>query len=286
MATSLKLSNSLYLECVSLTQSSSANTQYTIVSANTNFDRRIYGISVASTDANTQGGANIPKVYVSDGVNSYQVSAKTITANYGNTIANGPVDILGDPNALPIFNKRCDVTGVYYFNLPKNWSIKFSYVTTLDLSTDSLVFTSFGEIYDSNVIRHTSNSFEQSATFSTATGTTETTLLSSSQFDRRIYGISAASTDGTSRTMAIKLRYGNISYLAYTISILANSGNTTTITPTDIFYNALTIGLFVKLYEPDGTYYFNLPSGWSITGTLAVQTSAVITVKTIGDTYE
>jgi hypothetical protein len=256
------------------------------VSANPNYDRRIYGISVASTDANTQGGANIPKVYLSDGVNSYQVSAKTITANYGNTITNGPVDILGDTNALPIFNKRCDITGVYYFNLPKNWSIKFNYVTTFDLSTDSLVFTSFGEIYDSNTIRLTSNTFEQTATFSTATGTNEVTLLSSSQYDRRIYGISAASTDGTARTMAVKLKYGNTNYLLYTISILANSGNTTTIAPTDIFYNALTIGLFIKTYEPDGTYYFNLPSGWSITGTLAVQTTATITVKTIGDTYE
>lgn len=282
----LLLTNSMYLECISLTPSnSSAGVLYSIITPNSTYDRRIYGISVASTDANTQGGATLTKFYLDDGTNSYQVMANTITAQFGNASTNGPVDVLGNTLARPIFNKRFDNMGMAYFNLPKNCSIKVAYPVTMTL-TDSLVFTSFGEIYDGETIRFTKTPLQQSATFSSATGTNQLTLLSSSIYDRRIYGISALSTDGTGRSLEIRLRNGANTYLVYVVGVFANSGNTTAIAPIDIFSSNLTLGLFYKQYDPDGSYYFNIPSGWSITGRLTGSTSGLIVIKITGEIYE
>ena len=286
MATSQLLTSSLHLECISLTASSAANTIYTVVSATSSFDRRMYGLAVSSTSANTQ----TMKVYLNNGTTDYQVSQFSLVANSGNSISLGPYDIFSDTNANAIFSKRSDVVGVFYFNLPKNWSIKASYGTTLTAPA-ALTFTSQGEVYDSNTIKFTSRPFSQSATFSSTTGTTETDILSSVSYDRRVYAINATSTDATARTLALKLSNGVSSYLLYTISILANAGNSTTISSIDIFYdtNGFSSPYFSQLSEPtSGQYYFNIPSGWKLTGTFAVGVSAgsVVAIETIGDTYE
>lgn len=286
MANTLKLTSSLHLECVSLTASATPNTEYTIISSNANYDRRIYSLGVSTTDANTQ---NIV-VYLSDGSTSYQVSRIALAANSGNSITIGPVDLLGDPLASPIFGKRADVMGVYYFNLPKGWSIKALYTGTQLSGTEAIAFTSHGEVYDGGTHKFTSKAFDQTAVLTNATGSTETNLLTSVAYDRRVYLITAASTDSTARTLSIKLKSGSSSYLLYTLSILANSGNATTVAATDIFYdtNGLSVPFFAKTYEPDGGYYFNLPAGWSITGTIAgsIAIGSSITIKTSGDTYE
>lgn len=286
MANTLKLTSSLHLECVSLTASATPNTEYTVISSNANYDRRIYSLGVSTTDANTQ---NIV-VYLNDGSASYQVSRIALAANSGNSITVGPVDLLGDPLASPVFGKRADVMGVFYFNLPKGWTIKALYTGTQLSGTEAISFTSHGEIYDFSTHRFTSKAFDQTAVLTNATGSTETNLLSSAAYDRRVYLITAASTDSTARTLSIKLKSGSSSYLLYTLSILANSGNTTTIAATDIFYdaNGLSATFFSKTYEPDGGYYFNLPAGWAITGTItgSIAIGASITIKTSGDTYE
>ena len=274
------------MECISLTASTAANTIYTVLTATSSNDRRIYGMGLSSTSANTQ----TMKIYLNDGANNYQVSQFSLVANSGNSISLAPYDVMGDANTKAIFGKRADVIGVFYFNLPKNWSIRASYGTTL-VAPASLTFTSQGEVYDGTTTKHTSNSFYQSATFSNATGTTETNILDSKSYDRRVYAISASSTDATARTLAIKLNNGTSSYLLYTISIVANSGNTTTIAATDIFYdtNAFSTAFFNQLAEPDsGQYYFNIPAGWKLTGTMAVGVSigSVIAIETTGDTYE
>ena len=230
------------------------------------------------------------KVYLNNGTTDYQVSQFSLVANSGNSISLGPYDIFSDTNANAIFSKRSDVVGVFYFNLPKNWSIKASYGTTLTAPA-ALTFTSQGEVYDSNTIKFTSRPFSQSATFSSTTGTTETDILSSVSYDRRVYAINATSTDATARTLALKLSNGVSSYLLYTISILANAGNSTTISSIDIFYdtNGFSSPYFSQLSEPtSGQYYFNIPSGWKLTGTFAVGVSAgsVVAIETIGDTYE
>lgn len=286
MATSQILTNSLHLQCISLTASSAANTIYTVVGATSSVDRRIYGLMVSSTSANTQ----IMKFYVNNGTTNYQVSQFSLPANSGNSISLVPYDIFGDVNAKAVFGKRADVMGVFYFNLPKNWSIGASFGTTL-VAPATLAFTSQGEVYDGNTIEFTSKSFSIPTAFTNATGTTETNITDIVSYDRRIYGINATSTDGTARTLAIKLNNGTTSYLLFTVSVLANSGNNTTIGTSDIFNdpNGLSVSSFLQLAEPDsGQYYFNLPAGWKLTGTFAVAPAigSQITIETTGDTYE
>ena len=284
MANTLTLTNSIYLNCISLTASSSSGTAYTIVAADNTYDRRIYGISATNTSAVNHLNCTL---WLSDGVKNYQMGLITISANAGNTISVGALDIFTNSVFSGMLTySMADTMGVYYFNLPKTWSLKFTYTNTLSTG-NAITFTTIGEIYDGVSTRHTSKNFQQTSTFTNATGTSTVTLLSSTAYDRRIYGISSTSTDATARTMAIRLSDGVNSYLIYTESILANSGNSTTIASGDIFYDGFIQGLFVRTADSEGaSYYFNLPSGWSLTGSLSVATSGTIIMKIIGDTYE
>ena len=286
MGQTLTLTNSMYLECTSLTASALPNTQYDVIAADPNVDRRIYSLMMSSTDANTQ---NI-RFFLNDGTDSYVASYVPLTANSGNSISTGPVDVLGRSTNLGLFGKRADTTGAQYFNLPKNWSIRALYTGIQPSAGEALTFISHGEKYGSVTHVFTSKEFEQSVILTNATGTAETTLLSSVAYDRRLYTISATTTDSTARTLAIKLNNGSDSYLLYTVSILANSGNSTTIRAYDLFEdpNGFSGSIFQKTYETDGGFYFNLPAGWSITGTFAGPPAigATITIKSSGDTYE
>lgn len=284
MGNTLTLSNTMYLGCTSLTSSTVANTPYTIVAADNNYDRRIYGISVTNTTSVNHLNSLL---WLSDGIKNYQMGMITINANSGNSISVGATDIFTNSSFTGILTySMCDNMGVYYFNLPKTWSLKFTYTNTISAG-QALTFTTMGETYDGITTRHTSKSFQQTATFSSSTGTNTVTLLTSTAYDRRIYGISATSTDTTARTIAINLTNGGNSYLIYTESILANSGNATTVSSEDIFYDGFIQGLFVRCAEADGvSYYFNLPAGWAITGKLAASTTGNINIKIFGDTYE
>lgn len=286
MGNTLKLTNSLHLECVSLTASAVPNTEYTVLTANSNYDRRIYGLAISTSDANIQ---NI-RLFFSDGVTSYVVLYTALSANAGNSISVSPLDLQSSSLSSSVLAKRIDVMGVSYFNLPKTWSLKALYTGTQLSGAEAITFTSHGEIYDGVTHEFTSNTFEKSVVLNNASGSTETDLISSVAYDRRVYGISAVSTDATARTFSIKLKNGSTSYLLYTVSILANSGNTTTIAPYDIFsdVNSYSIPYFAKTYEPDGGYYFNLPAGWSITGNItgSIAIGSTITIKSFGDTYE
>jgi hypothetical protein len=284
MASTLTLSNSMYLYCISLTASSAANTAYTIVPADNTYDRRIYGLSISNTSAVNHLSC---KLWLSDGTTNYQMGLLDVSASSGNSISTGATDVFTKSVFSGLLTyAMADNMGVWYFNLPKTWSMKFTYTNTLSAG-NAMTFTTFGEIYDGQALELTSNAFQQTATFSSATGTATKDLISAAAYDRRIYGISAASTDGTARTMTIRLNDGTNSYLLYTRSILANSGNTTAIEAGDMFYEGLIQGLFVRTADPEGIcYYFNLPAGWSINASLSVATSGTITIKTIGETYE
>lgn len=285
MANTLTLTNTLHLECISITASAAPNTLYTILNANANYDRRIYGLAITTTDANTQ---NI-RLYLNDGVGDYQVSYTPLPALSGGSGVT-PLDLQGNSLIAAILGKRLDVMGVSYFNLPKGWSFKALYTGTQLSGAERVNFISHGELYDGVTHKYTSTAFQQTATFSNATGTTEKDLLTSVAYDRRVYGISAVSTDSTTRILSLYLKSGSNSYLIYTVNILANSGNTTTIKASDIFadVNGYSNAYFTKKYEPDGTFYFDLPAGWSITAAFvgAVAIGSTITIKTIGDSYE
>ena len=285
MANTLILTNTQHLECVSLTASAVSNTLYTILNSNANYDRRIYGLAVTCNDANLQ---NI-RLYLNDGVADYQVSFTSLPAQAGG-FGVAPLDLQGNSLIAPILGKRFDVMGVSYFNLPKGWSLRALYTGTQLGGIEKINFISFGELYDGVTHEYTSTAFQQTATFSNATGTTEKDLITSVAYDRRVYGISAVCTDPTARPITVYLKSGSNSYPLYTVNIAANSGNTTTIKPADIFadINGYSNAYFTKKYEPDGTYFFDLPAGWSITGNLTsnVAIGSTITIKTIGDSYE
>lgn len=285
MANTLTLTNTQHLECISITASATPNTRYTILNSNANYDRRIYGLVITTTDANTQ---NII-LYLNDGVNDYQVSYTPLPALSGGSGV-APLDLQSNSLIRPILGKRLDVMSVSYFNLPKGWSFKALYTGTQLSGAERVNFISHGELYDGVTHEYTSTNFQQTATFSNATGTTEKDLLTSVAYDRRVYGISAVSTDSTARTLSLYLKSGSNSYLLYTVSVLASSGNTTTIKASDIFadVNGYSNAYFTKKYEPDGGFYFDLPAGWSITGAFvgAVAIGSLITIKTIGDSYE
>ena len=289
MGNTINLTNSIHLECTALTASAITGTQYTVLAATTSSDRRIYALGMSSTDANTQ---NI-RVYLNDGTTSYLAALWTtgqVAANVGNSSTAAPLDILGLSRSTGLFGKMKDVTGVPYLNLPKNWSIKALYGGTQMTSPETITFTSYGEIYDGIQHRFTSGSFLQVATYSNAGGTTERDLISSAGYDRRIYSISATNTDVTARIINIKLRKSGTSYLLYTVNIPASSGNSVTIKPVDLFRDdsSLSGPFFAKTYEPDQGFYFNLPAGWALTGTLvsAPAISSTITITSGGDKYE
>lgn len=287
MGNTLKLTNSMHLECVALTASAITGREYTIVAATSSSDRRIYALSMSSTDANTQS----LKVFLNNGSTSSIAALWTtggVGANLGNSTTLAPLDILDLGRSAPLFGKMIDVMGVNYFNLPKNWSMTALYGGTQLSGTEALTFTSYGEAYDGTSHRFTSGTDIQATTYVNAGGTTEKDLVSSAAYDRRLYSISAVNTDVTARVMNIKLKDATRSYLIYTVNIPANSGNTTALTPEDIFRDSMSDPVFQKTYEPDQGFYFNLPAGWAVTGTLtsAPAIGSTITVTSKADTYE
>lgn len=286
MANQLTLTSTPYLYCISLTSSSAANTAYTIVPADSTHDRRIYGMSITNTSAVNHLGCTL---WLSDGTTDYQMGKDDISANAGNSISVGAIDTFTSADFSGLLTyAMADNMGVWYFNLPKTWSMKFTYTNTLSAG-NAMTFTTFGEKYGGTTHRLTSNTFQQTATFSNAGGTTRRDLVSSAAYDRRIYGIEATSTDATARTLSVNLNDGTTNYLLYTVSVLANSGNNTTIAAQDLFYEAFIQGIFIRTADPEGiSYYFNLPAGWSINGAFSVAPTAgsQINIKTIGETYE
>ena len=289
MGNTFRLTNSIHLQCVSLTASALTGTEYTVLTATSSSDRRIYAFGMSSTDANTQ----TMKIFLNDGTTSYPAAIWTtgqVAANLGNSTTVGPLDILGLSRSAPLFEKRIDVMGVPYFNLPKNWSIRALYSGTQLTTTEALTFTSYGEAYDGTAHRFTSGAFEQATTYVNAGGTTEKDLVSSAAYDRRLYSISAVNTDVTARIMSIRLKKDGTSYLLYTVNIPANSGATTALKSIDIFRDdaSLSDPFFSKTYEADQGFYFNLPAGWALTGTLtsAPAIGSTIAIKSSGDQYE
>lgn len=289
MGNTLKLTNSIHLECTAFTASAITGREYTILSATSSSDRRIYALSMSSTDANSQS----MQVFLNNGSTSSIAALWTtggVGANLGNSTTTAPLDILELGRSAPLFAQMIDVMGVKYFNLPKNWSITALYGGTQLSAGEALTFTSYGEVYDGTAHRFTSGAFVQAATYSNAGGTTERDLISSAAYDRRIYTMAASNTDVTARAMAIKLRKDGTSYLLYTANIPASSGNSTTIVQTDLFRDSISMSdpIFQKTYEPDQGFYFNLPAGWAITGTLASAPAigSTITIISEGENYE
>jgi hypothetical protein len=121
---------------------SSASTKYTILSADATYARRVYGISITSTDA----GAQTVTFFLNDGTVSYQVFQLSVAANSGNSTTVAAVDLMGSVYGAAVLQKQRDANGVPYLNLPAGWSLQYQYGTTL-LAAEGLFVIVFGETY-------------------------------------------------------------------------------------------------------------------------------------------
>lgn len=142
MATSLTFTSAGFMQGTTYSVSTSTNTRYDILTADATYTRRIYGISVTSTDA----GAQTLKFHLNDGTTPYQVFTLNVPLSSGNITTAAAVDVFGSVYGASVFQKQRDANGVPYFNLPANWKIQMEYNTAL-LATEGLFVLVFGETY-------------------------------------------------------------------------------------------------------------------------------------------
>lgn len=142
MASNLTFTSAPFLQGATHSSGTTANTRQTILTADATYDRRIYGISVTSTDA----GAQTVTFFLNDGSAPYQVFQLNVPANSGNSTTVAAVDLMGSVYGASVLQKQRDANGVPYFNLPKTWSLQFSFNTTL-LASEVLTVLVFGETY-------------------------------------------------------------------------------------------------------------------------------------------
>ena len=143
MANSLTFTSAPFLQGLTASSSnSSASTRYTILTADATYDRRVYGVSITSSDA----GAQTVTFFLNDGTVAYQVFQLSVAANSGNSTTVAAVDLMGSVYGASVLQKQRDANGVPYFNLPKTWSLQYQYNTALG-SGEGLYVLVFGETY-------------------------------------------------------------------------------------------------------------------------------------------
>lgn len=142
MASSLTFTSSAFAYAVQFDSGETNNTEYDILAADATYDRRIYGISCTSTDT----AANTVKIFLHDGVSSFQIFTINIPLSSGNTTSAAAIDIFGSSLGASAFTKQRDANGVPYFNLPAGWKIRASIGTALT-TVEVMNFLTFGEIY-------------------------------------------------------------------------------------------------------------------------------------------
>jgi hypothetical protein len=139
-----------------------------------------------------------------------------------------------------------------------------------------------------DTLKFTQSAFLEGRTFSTGTtANVSYDILSATTVDRRVYGVSVASTDAGAQTIKLYLNDGSSEYQLFTYSLAANAGNSTTISAADVFGDSKIAPLFQKQRDANGVPYFNLPTNWSIRmqyGT-ALATVEQIHVLTFGERY-
>jgi hypothetical protein len=117
----------------------------------------------------------------------------------------------------------------------------------------------------SSTLTFTQSAFLEGRIFTTGnTANTSYDILSATTVDRRVYGISFTTTDAGIQTIKLYLNDGVSDYQLFTYSLVANAGNSTTISAADIFGDSKIAPLFQKQRDANGVPYFNLPTNWSI----------------------
>lgn len=143
MASTLTFTSAPFMQGLTASSANSTtNTKYDILSVDATNARRIYGISITSTDT----GAQTVKIHLNDGTNSYQVFTINVPLSSGNTTTAAAIDIMGSVYGSSVFQKQRDANGVPYFNIPAGWKLQYEYNTLLG-SGEGLFILVFGETY-------------------------------------------------------------------------------------------------------------------------------------------
>jgi hypothetical protein len=142
MATSLTFTSAGFMQGSTFSSTTSTNTRYDILSSDATYTRRIYGLSVTSTDA----GAQTVKFHLHDTTQPFQIFTLNIPLNSGNITTATSVDAMGSVYGAAVFQKQRDANGVPYFNIPAGWKLQMEYNTAL-LTAEGLYVLVFGETY-------------------------------------------------------------------------------------------------------------------------------------------
>lgn len=142
MANNLTYTTGCFIECTASTSTRTAGTIFTILTATSSADRKVYGINAVNVD----NAANAVKIFLNDGTSTYQVSNVNVAANSGNNTTSSPVNLFTSTMGESLFCKTRDMNGLPYFTVPKNWSIQLSLGTTPGAAETFYTFV-YGEYY-------------------------------------------------------------------------------------------------------------------------------------------
>ena len=112
-----------------------------ILPVDATYDRRIYGIAIFTDDT----AAKDVVISLSDGTTTWKLTTIAIPLNSGNTNAIIPVDVFTHTQ-MASYVKQRDASGAPYLNIPKGWSLKLNYATTITASKLANVVVN-GETY-------------------------------------------------------------------------------------------------------------------------------------------
>lgn len=143
MANTLTFTSAPFIQAASFSSATSANTRYDVLTADATNARRVYGLSLTSTDAGNQ----IVKFHLHDGTSPYQLFTLSVPLSSGATNSVAPVDAFGSIYGAPIFGKQRDANGVPYFNVPATWKLQMEYNSALT-GAEGIFVIVFGETYE------------------------------------------------------------------------------------------------------------------------------------------
>jgi hypothetical protein len=141
MASTLNLSQDLFLSGTTFTSGTSVNTNYTILAADSVSNRRVYGLGVTSSD----NAANVMFFSLTNGLNNYQLCRLSVPISAGTNTTTGIFDVMGSSLVTGIVRER-DSNGISFLHLPKNWGIQAQYAGALT-GTEFLTVYVHGHIY-------------------------------------------------------------------------------------------------------------------------------------------
>ena len=144
MAGALTFTSGSFIQCTVSSQATrTGGTVFDILTATSSVDRRVYGLSIVNNDNN----ANPVRIFLNVGSTLILVANVNVVTNSGKAVGTPLTDVFSSTLAESVFAKTRDANGVTYFNLPKGWSIRMSYLTTHTIPAERLFTFVFGENY-------------------------------------------------------------------------------------------------------------------------------------------